>query len=143
MRKQKKEWLILLREQNHLSLKEAANLACMEQYHLYTLENSTIVPSILDAYVLADLYHVDLDYFYKHAKEDYDELHKKPDRPIVPRTWLTEFREGKNLSKMDVSRATGLSNHTISRIERGYKCSPKSARKLADLFDFDENKLLK
>jgi transcriptional regulator with XRE-family HTH domain len=143
MIKQRKDWLILLREQNHLSQKEAAELAHMDQRHLNTLENTTMIPSILDSVVLADLYHVNIRYFYTNAKEDYEKRPKKPKRPIVPRTWLTQLREERNLSKKGVSDATGLSEHTIIRIERGYKCTPESAKKLADLLDFDENKLLK
>ena len=135
----KRDWLIQLRLNNHLSQRKAAALADMTQQHLSGLESTAILPSIFDAYALADIYHVDVDDIYKKLKEEKD--HRSQKKQLHPRKWFTELRENLGLSKRELGFRAGVDQRTIANIEKGMKVNPKTAERVAAVLDFDPARL--
>lgn len=132
-----RKWLVELRKKNNLSQSEAAACAGMTQSHMSKLENTRMIPSVLDAYALADIYHVEVDDIYRQVKAEVDHRPQKQKNQPHPRKWFTEIREELGLSKKELGSLSGLDQRTIASIEKGLKVYPKTAEKVAKVLDID------
>lgn len=136
-----RKWLVNLRKKNGMSQSEAAKRARMTQSHMSKLETTRMIPSVLEAYALADIYHVTVDDIYRQVKAEVDHRPQKQKNQPRPRKWFTKLRKDCGMTKKELGRLSGLDQRTIANIEKGLKVNPKTAEKVAVVLDFDPSRL--
>lgn len=136
-----RKWLVNLRKKNGMSQSEAAKRAGMTQSHMSKLETTRMIPSVLEAYALADIYHVTVDDIYRQVKAEVDHRPQKQKNQPRPRKWFTRLRKDCRMTKKELGRLSGLDQRTIANIEKGMKVNPKTAKKVAVVLDFDPARL--